>query len=115
MKLLFVYNANSGPLNALFDVGHKLFSPSTYKCSLCALTYNAFTENIVWTNFRSKSNFEMEFYHKDEFEKKFPSIKMMYPTILKFSDNQLSTVLPPDILNEISNTENLIALLKSRI
>ena len=115
MKLLFIYNANSGPLNTLFDVGHKILSPSTYNCSLCALTHNTFSENKVWKNFRSKNNFEMEFYHKDEFEKKFSSVKLMYPTILKQENNELTTVLNPEVLNEIPNVESLIALLKSRI
>lgn len=115
MKLLFVYNANSGALNALFDVGHKLISPSTYGCSLCALTYDTFTENTIWKAFRAESDLDMEFYHKDEFEEKFPSVKMSYPTILKLEGNQLTTVLNPDVLNEISDVEDLIERLKVSI
>ena len=115
MKLLFVYNANSGKLNALFDAGHKLISPSTYKCSLCGLTFDTFTENITWKNFRAESQLEMEFYHKDEFESLFPSVKLMYPTILKLENNQLTTVLNPDVLNRISNVETLIERVTSNI
>lgn len=115
MILLFVYNANSGSLNALFHAGHKLIRPSTYKCSLCALTYDTFTENTIWKNFRTESNLKMEFYHKDEFEAKFPSVKMMYPTILKLEGNQITTVLNPDVLNEISDVEALIERLKLSI
>ena len=112
MKLLFVYNANSGKLNALFDAGHKLFSPTTYPCSLCALTYGTFTENTIWKNFRTKSNLDMEFYHKDEFEKTFPNVNLLYPTVLMFKDNQLSTILTPDVLNNIESVEGLIDRLK---
>ncbi|WP_296386136.1 GTPase [Winogradskyella sp.] len=115
MTLLFIYNANSGKLNALFDAGHKLFSPSTYQCSLCALTYDTFTENTIWKTFRKESKLEMEFYHKDEFEAKFPSVKMIYPTILKLESKQLTTVLNPDVLNEISDVKVLIERLKSSI
>lgn len=57
----------------------------------------------------------MEFYHKDEFEAKFPIVNMVYPTILKFEDLQLSTVLNPDVLKEISDVEELIERLKSRV
>jgi len=39
-KLIFVYNADSGLLNAMKDWAHKIVSPETYPCSLCALTYN---------------------------------------------------------------------------
>ena len=115
MKLLFVYNANSGKLNALFDAGHKLFSPSTYKCGLCALTYNTFTENTVWKTYRKESNIDMKFYHKDEFEATFPNVKMIYPTILKLEGNQLTTVLNSDVLNEIKGVEGLIEKLKASL
>lgn len=108
MKLIFVYNANSGKRNALIDAGHKLFSPSTYPCSLCALTYDTFTENTIWKNFRENSNHEMEFYHKDEFESKFPSVKLLYPTVLKLEDHQLTTVLTPEILDDTLSVEDLI-------
>ena len=112
MKLLFIYNANSGKINALFDAGHKFLSPSTYQCSLCALTYDVFTENTVWRTFRTESNLTMEFYHKDEFETKFPSVTMIYPAILKLEGNQLTTVINNEILNDISDVETLIERLK---
>ncbi|EDP72417.1 hypothetical protein FBALC1_14987 [Flavobacteriales bacterium ALC-1] len=115
MKLLFIYNANSGKLNALFDAGHKLFSPTTYMCSLCALTYDTFTENTTWKTFREESDLEMVFYHKDEFEKTFSNVKMIYPAVLKLEGNQLTTVLNNDVLNEIKNVETLIDRLKSRL
>ena len=115
MKLLFVYNANSGKLNALFDVGHKLFSPSTYKCILCALTFNAFKEDIIWKTYREESSLEMVFYHKDEFESTFPNVIMTFPTILKLEGNQLTTVLDKEVLNEIKTVQALIEKLKSTL
>tara|TARA_R110001592_G_scaffold140920_1_gene362073 strand:+ start:2654 stop:3001 length:348 start_codon:yes stop_codon:yes gene_type:complete len=115
MKLLFVYNANSGKLNTLFDVGHKLFSPSSYKCSLCALTHDVFSENAIWKRFRDEGQFDMVFYHKDEFEIIFPKVKLVYPTILKLENNQLTTVLNPEVLDDIPNVETLIDRLKSSI
>jgi len=112
MKLLFIYNANSGKRNALFDIGYKLFSPLTYHCSLCALTYDTFTENKTWKSFRKESNLRIDFFHKDEFETNFPNIKMIYPAILKLDGNQITTVLNDNVLNEISNAEGLIEKLK---
>ena len=114
MKVLFVYNANSGKLNSLFEAGHKLISPSTYKCSLCALTHNAFTENSTWKNFRMESKEDMEFYHKDEFETTFPNVNMIFPTVLKLEDKQLSTVLSSEVLKDLSTIEELIERLKSQ-
>ena len=115
MKLLFIYNANSGKLNGLFDIGHKLLSPSTYQCSLCALTHDVFKENTTWKNFRAESQFQMEFYHKDEFETKFPTVKLNYPTVLKLEMTQFTTVLTPDILTEISSVDTLIEKLKESL
>lgn len=115
MKLLFIYNSNSGIINALFDTGHKLFSPTTYQCSLCALTYDVFKENAVWKTFRTESNITMEFYHKDEFKMKFPNIKMIYPVILKLEGHQLTTVINNEVLNDILNVENLIERLNTNL
>ena len=69
MKLIFVYNATSGKLNALFDIAHKVINPETYECSLCALTHGAFSEKKVWSKFKENTDIEMTFLHKDEFER----------------------------------------------
>lgn len=107
-KLIFVYNANSGTLNTLFDVGHKLISPSTYKCSLCALTFGTFSENKAWKNFREQSDIKMEFYHSDEFENKFPNQKFDYPVILKQLETGLEVFLDKKTLNVIDSVADLI-------
>ncbi|MCP5047279.1 MAG: GTPase [bacterium] len=82
MKLIFIYNADSGKLNALFDAAHKLIKPETYRCSLCALTHNAVSEKKAWKTFREKSGLELDFLHKDEFEDKY-NMSFEYPVILK--------------------------------
>jgi len=55
-KLIFVYNANSGKLNSLLGSAHKLFSPKTYSCNLCALTHYLFHENTQWELFRESTS-----------------------------------------------------------
>ena len=112
MTLLFVYNANSGIRNALFDAGHKLFNPSTYPCSLCALTYDTFTENSTWKSFRKNSNIHMEFLHKDEFENEFPNKRITYPVVLKREGAVLSEVLNKQDLDNIRGVEDLIEKLQ---
>ena len=66
MRLIFVYNADSGLGNAMLDSMHKIVSPQTYDCQLCALTFGVFTEKEQWKNFRETSEISMEFLHKDE-------------------------------------------------
>lgn len=115
MTLLFVYNANSGALNALFDVGHKLISPSTYKCSLCDLTFDTFKENKIWKAFRQESSINMAFYHKDEFETTYPNEDMSYPSILKLENDSLTIVFDDTRLNKITSVEELITLIKTTL
>ena len=38
-ELIFIYNAKSGFINELVDIPHKIISPETYDCNLCAITY----------------------------------------------------------------------------
>ncbi|MBU0498608.1 MAG: hypothetical protein KJ558_05035 [Gammaproteobacteria bacterium] len=59
--LLFVYNADSGLFNTLADIGHKIFSPGTYQCDLCALTHGYFQERIEWRAFVESLGVECRF------------------------------------------------------
>lgn len=106
MKLIFVYNANSGMMNTVKDISHKLFSPATYDCFLCSLTHGAFRENPEWKAFRNTANCEMVFLHRDEFEKQYNSI-MEYPVILKESDD-LEVAISKEQLASYSSLNHLI-------
>jgi hypothetical protein len=106
MKLIFVYNADSGMLNTVKDISHKLFSPQTYDCFLCSLTHDTFKENSEWKAFRSGSAIEMVFLHRDEFEERY-NRKMEYPIILKETDS-LETVISKETLASYSSLGDLI-------
>ena len=106
MKLIFVYNADSGMLNTVKDISHKLFSPQTYDCFLCSLTHDTFSENKDWKAFRTNSSLDMTFLHRDEFEKKY-DCRMEYPLILKEADD-LEVVISKDQLSSYSSLTDLI-------
>ena len=110
MKLIFVYNADSGLMNTLMDIGHKAISPQTYECNLCGLTFGLLSEHKQWKQFRENSNAEMEFLHRDEFEQKYKQ-KFEYPIILK-KDNDLSIATSPTELNKIETLDELIVHVK---
>jgi len=38
--IVFVYNADGGLFNTLSNIVHKIFSPETYRCKLCSITYS---------------------------------------------------------------------------
>ncbi len=112
MKLLFVYNARSGTLNALFDIGHKIVSPESYECNLCKITHGNFKERYVWKKFRETSDSDLTFLHKDEFEKQYEG-EYSYPIVLKLN-GEPSVFISTQELNEISKPEALIELIKER-
>ena len=110
MDLIFVYNANSGKLNGILDIWHKIISPETYKCNLCNLTHGKFSEKKVWKVFRESTSLDLIFLHKDEFEEQFEE-RFSYPVILS-NDGGLEIFISSNELNKISNPLELIELIK---
>jgi len=113
MKLIFVYNADSGLFSSIFDLGHKIINPETYQCNLCRLTYGNFTENKKWKNFRKISDVEMQFMHRNEFEKEF-KIKIDYPAVLSFN-GKLKIGISSNEINKYKSLEELIAVIEKLI
>ncbi len=111
MKLVFIYNADSGLANTVKDITHKLFSPQTYDCFLCSLTHGTFRENPEWKKFREDADCEMEFLHRDEFEKKY-SKKMEYPLILKETDGELEVAVRKETLSSFTSLGDLIDIVR---
>ena len=71
-RLLFVYNADGGLLPGLKDIFHKILSPLTYSCSLCAITYGATSMQPQWREFIKALPVPVEFPHRDEFRRDYP-------------------------------------------
>lgn len=118
MKYLFIYNAQSGKLNALLHSAHKMISPSTYQCSLCALTFGNFSEANKWKDFRKSLSCEVIFLHKDEFERQY-QFRYEYPVVLSMQppieQNGLKIIVDTHTLNQTENLDALIALCKQRL
>lgn len=116
-KLLFIYNAHSGKLNASFDILNSIFSPATYNCNLCSITHGILEENKTWKNFRKSSNYAMEFLHIDEFQKQYASKfghKFTFPIVLAATENGLENYISSEEINSIERPEELIDLIKER-
>ncbi len=113
-SLLFVYNASSGFWNKKIDFAHKMLSPDTYACSLCALTHGNFGETNEWKIFRKSQKVAMEFIYKNEFEIQYPNIKVIYPVVFSVSSKGLEVVLSSEALNRFTSVEALIAVLNGK-
>lgn len=66
--LLFVYKADSGLFNTATDIAHKVISPETYECQLCALTHGYFTMRKEWADFLDGLELPCEFRHRNELD-----------------------------------------------
>ena len=114
MKIIFVYNADSGIVNSIIDSAHKFLRPETYSCNLCDLTFGIIRENKEWKSFRKSSNAQLEFLHRDEFEKKYDQ-KHKYPLILTMSTTgELKELISHERLNLTRDVKELIQLLRSK-
>lgn len=116
-KLIFIYNSDSSLRNLIVDGAHKIFSPGTYPCSLCDITYGAFSENSVWKKFRKETDLDMEFLHKDEFAHAYRSkfgYKFTFPIILTSQENDLEVLVKTEELDELESARELIDLIAER-
>ena len=117
-KIIFVYNAKSGTRNAILDSMQKVFSPSTYDCKLCEITFGIVSENSTWKKFRQNSDHKMTFLHKDEFAKKYASkfgYKFEFPIALIESEKGLEVLVSAKEMNSLKTPHALIRLIKERI
>ncbi len=115
-KLIFVYNADGGFFNVAADMAHKIFSPATYPCSLCDLTYGIFKIRPEWEAFVQNSPVPFEFLHKEEFYAQYPALrKTTLPVILQWDGQHLSAFIPTIQLNSFETINALKAAIIAQL
>jgi hypothetical protein len=106
-KLIFVYNADSGVFNLLADVAHKIFSPQTYSCNLCAITHSNFGMKKEWKEYLESLDTKLEFLHADEFNAKYQGERVELPVIFKEENSRLVLMVNADTINECKSIDDL--------
>ncbi|WP_086606531.1 hypothetical protein [Erythrobacter donghaensis] len=115
-RLILVYNADSGLLNAVKDAVWKVVRPATYPCSLCALTYGWVSMHGAWRAFLETQPLAKVFHHKDDFAAAFPGLAISLPAILVAEGEGAPQVLvSAQELDALSDLEALIALVSQRL
>lgn len=115
-KLVFVYNADSGVFNLLTDIAHKIFSPETYSCNLCALTHSNFGMKKKWKNFLESLDLEKEFLHADEFKEKFNLQEVALPAVYRQDDDgNIEIIINALEIKKCRTIDDLILYFNSRI
>lgn len=115
-RLILVYNADSGLLNAVKDAVWKVVRPATYPCSLCALTYGWVAMHGRWRRFLDRLPFAKVFHHKDDFAAAYPGLTIPLPAILIAQPGQAPGILVAAAeLDALPDLEALIALVEQRL
>ena len=83
MHLVFVYNADAGLFSMLTDYAHKIVSPQTYACSLCALTYGNLGMKRAWKRFVTGLDATIEFLHRDELAERYGVRDVPLPAVFR--------------------------------
>ena len=114
LELIFIYNAKSGVVNELIDFAHKIVSPETYDCNLCAISYGAFSMKKKWSTYIETLPFKSTFTYKDKFSKNgYSNIK--FPSVFIRSNEKLDEIISATEINEIKNLDQLIGLLNQKL
>jgi hypothetical protein len=113
--LIFVYNADSGLFNTLTDVAHKIFSPQTYNCNLCALTHTHFGMRNEWKEFIESLRRPVEFLHADEARARYSIEGLPLPLVLTNDDGELKTLVDASSINDCRSLEDLKRLITKRL
>lgn len=109
--LVFVYNADSGLFNSLTDLAHKIFSPQTYACNLCSLTYSNFGMKKEWKEFLVSLDLPMEFLHRDELESRYGMKGVRLPAIFKKAGNELEMWIDAEAIDSCRTLGDLKKLI----
>lgn len=110
-KVIFVYNADSGLLNALRDTVYKIVSPDTYGCNLCRITFGAISMEEQWHSYIESLPHDVEFLHRDDFKKRFPEYaEVKLPALFIVDDGQLRVALEAKEIGAVKDIPGLISL-----
>ncbi len=105
--IVFVYNADSGVFNTLADVAHKIFSPQTYACNLCALTHTTFGMRGEWREFLDGLDCTPEFLHADELASRHGVSGVSLPAIFRRDGDRLDLLVAADAINDCRKLDDL--------
>ncbi len=105
--VVFIYNADGGLFSALSDVAHRSFSPKTYQCNLCKITYGLLGMRKEWKRYLEELGEELEFLHRDELAGRFPDLTVSLPAVVLAEGNSARVLVEASAINACSSVEDL--------
>jgi hypothetical protein len=113
--IVFVYNAEAGLVAGAIDTVHKLVSPATYPCSLCAITYGLAGMRRRWRDWLEAQSLPAVFHHRADFRLAFPTAAAWpLPLVALARGPELEPLLGPEALAPL-DLDALMAALDRRL
>ena len=113
--LLFIYNADSGLFNVLTDYAHKILSPKTYPCTLCAITYGNRGMNKTWKKFIASLSVPVEFLHRDQLQHYGIAEDVKLPAAFLKEGTSLNLLMSQGEINGCSSVDDLMRLVSGKL
>jgi hypothetical protein len=113
--LVFVYNAESGIFNTLTDIAHKIFSPDSYECNLCAITYGNFAMRAEWKEFLEGLDADFEFLHRDELATRYKISSVKLPAVFIKKKEGVEPWINAEDINGCRSVEELKKLITGKL
>lgn len=113
--LIFVYNADSGFVNTLLDIGHKIVAPQTYSCHLCAITHSTFSMRDEWKQFVAGLGMPVEFLHRDELEKQYGIRDVALPAVFRKNNGALEAWITREEINRCGSLGDFERLVRAKL
>jgi hypothetical protein len=115
-EVIFVYAVDGGLFNTLTHYVHKVVSPKTYPCNLCALTNDMLGTKREWAQFIRELGVKTEFLHRNEFIEQYPTAQQNFPAVFISSEGPEPKVLVTSgELNSCRDLAGLISLVGERV
>ena len=113
-RIIFVYNADSGLFNKLTDFAHKMLSPKTYDCNLCAITH-PIRMNDDWKEFIETLDLNVEFLHRDELKAAYGNIETLLPAVFDAENQDLKLLISAEEINRCKTVNDLKKLVSAKV
>lgn len=115
-EIIIIYNAESGIFNALSDYMHKIVSPETYQCNLCALTYGNLGMEGKWKNYLKKLKLPVSFKYKDQLQNKTGlNTNISFPVIMLAKNGDIIELVSTAEINNSGTVDELITLMDKKL
>jgi hypothetical protein len=113
-SLLFVYANDAGAIPGLIHYVHKIVSPSTYECRLCALTHGPLGRRAAWKRALDELSIPCEFLHRDELLARHQVRDPALPVVFVVREGRLGPLISKSEIEACGDLDAIIALLQER-